>query len=359
MSLLRFYPEVRSAHLERTEIVEAGLTLYLHRRSDFDETINNAARFKQRTLLRVILEIVSQRPRLLEVPEVLWFQYWPHTFFLLCAIRATQLLRPRALRTRVIAYAIENSDVERRPNKLRLVPAWLWTAIAKLATRISFRMYDRIAFGSSGARTALAGALGLRLTGRLDAISRTFEALPTRCHCEYRDKIPNQITFVGALENRKGFDLLVDAWPEVTQLNSDLSLVIAGDGPLACRARELAERFENVKYSGLIGRDSLHALLRESSFVVLPSQPHSRWREQVGLPIVEGLAHDCGIITTSETGLAPWLVDNHQTVIQAPSTPHQLAEAIVSSIEGADTNSPLRLPEIDARVAADRWLRAI
>jgi hypothetical protein len=63
------------------------------------------------------------------------------------------------------------------------------------------------------------------------------------------------------------------------------------------------------------------------------------WREQLGLPILEGLSHGSRIVTASETGLAPDLSrDGHFVIAQA--SPEVLKTALLRSMEEeADTKT--------------------
>jgi len=87
--------------------------------------------------------------------------------------------------------------------------------------------------------------------------------------------------------------------------------------------------------------------------VVLPSQRVRGWREQVGLPLLEGLAHDCAVVTTTESGLAGALLAAGQQVV-APGQPDTLAAAIVRAAD----QPRRRLHPPDSREAVHRWLRA-
>ena len=91
---------------------------------------------------------------------------------------------------------------------------------------------------------------------------------------------------------------------------------------------------------------------------MLPSQPRPRWREQVGLPIVEGLGRGCLVVTTSETGLAEWLTAHGHYVVSPPDDAAAFSDALSRAI--ADTRSPMSvvadLPAVDGRAAAEAWM---
>jgi glycosyltransferase involved in cell wall biosynthesis len=82
--------------------------------------------------------------------------------------------------------------------------------------------------------------------------------------------------------------------------------LVIGAGRLLPEVRAWADGRDDVDLEIDPPRARVHEAMRESSVLVLLSQPHGHWREQVGLPIVEGLAHGCEVVTTSETGLASW-----------------------------------------------------
>ena len=98
--------------------------------------------------------------------------------------------------------------------------------------------------------------------------------------------------------------------------------------------------------------------MRRSSALALPSQPTPIWREQVGLPIVEGLAHGCTIVTTTESGLAAWLAAHGHSVIAPGSGAKPLADALVAALQSERGPEAVTadLPAIDGRLAADAWM---
>jgi glycosyltransferase involved in cell wall biosynthesis len=105
-------------------------------------------------------------------------------------------------------------------------------------------------------------------------------------------------------------------------------------------------------------RAQIHQLLASSQVLVLPCQPTPSWREQVGLPIVEGLSYGCTVVTTTETGLASWLAAAGHQVTSADATAEELAAAILAAVrhplQAGDVLASL--PDVDGRLAADDWL---
>jgi glycosyltransferase involved in cell wall biosynthesis len=112
------------------------------------------------------------------------------------------------------------------------------------------------------------------------------------------------VTFLGRLTEKKGLELLVEAFAQVTRAHADAHLVIAGpdDEGLGralltrAAARRIADR---VTLLGLVEGPSKRALLWSSSAFVLPSAD-----ESFGIAAAEALA--CGVpaVVTREVGLS-------------------------------------------------------
>ncbi len=88
--------------------------------------------------------------------------------------------------------------------------------------------------------------------------------------------------------------------------------------------------------------------------MVLPSRRVEGWREQVGLSLVEGLAHGCRLLTTDETGLAEGLGAEH--VVVAAGSAEALAGGLRALGPAAATKA-LPGPGGDSRQEVQRWLQ--
>ncbi|OAI02394.1 hypothetical protein A1353_16520 [Methylomonas methanica] len=129
--------------------------------------------------------------------------------------------------------------------------------------------------------------------------------------------------FVGRVSQEKGIQTLLNAWSGNTNL-----LKVAGTGPLDA----LLENQSNVQSLGRLSSGEVSQLMKEASFLVLPSE----WYEGFPLVLVEAFAHGLpvlasklgsmvDIIRDGETGVffetgnaedlankARWLFDNPQ-----------------------------------------------
>jgi len=195
----------------------------------------------------------------------------------------------------------------------------------------------------------------------LDRRARLFEALPSSCAClidASETKSPNLVTFVGSFVERKGIRELMDSWDELHSLDPDARLAVMGKGRLESEVREWARGREDISLSLDPPRAEIHETLRRSSVLVLLSQTHRYWREQLGLPILEGLSHGCEIVATSETGIAQWLQEHGHSVLPPGASPQVTAVGIRGALQRAPTrDGSLRdLPSTDRRISADRWM---
>ena len=145
------------------------------------------------------------------------------------------------------------------------------------------------------------------------------------------------------------------AWDEINRRGSSLHLSILGDGDLANDLAMWANEAENVEFRRSPSREEIHAELRAARVVVLLSKSEKYWREQIGLPLLEGLAHACRIVTTSQTGIADWLMDHGHFVIDDASNPALAADAIQAAATMGVWSTD-DLPDVNGRAAAAAWM---
>ncbi|HEY7858842.1 MAG TPA: glycosyltransferase family 4 protein [Candidatus Nanopelagicales bacterium] len=350
----RLYDRLRTAHLERAHQLAPASILYRSRSYDFDESLTTDLDLRQVTTLQAARAVASSRLVALEINEPLMRAGALLTGAALLSLRMARLFgRPR---TTVVSYAIENLDPfrtrpgDRRRSRLRL-------QVEKRLAHHAWRRIDRLVYGTESARSLYRAVLPDHGRSLQDAL---IPALPTVCSCgPIGDKEPGSVLFIGALDHRKGIDALLAAWPLVIEIaGSGPELTVIGKGPREAAVREATEAHDSIHLLVDPDRGSIHERLRSSQVVVLLSQRSPRWREQVGLPIVEGLAHGCSVVTTTESGLADWLSEHGHDTLDPDGHP----EAVARSLERAlARRRPAQdvladLPDVDGRLAADGWL---
>lgn len=119
-----------------------------------------------------------------------------------------------------------------------------------------------------------------------------------------------QVVFLGRINPVKGVDMLIRAWPGISELHPDWELVVAGPlkddyGRTMQKLAATACGNGTIRFAGEVLGAEKTDLLAGASLFVLPS--HS---ENFGMVIAEALAHGLPVVTTTGT---PWaeLVDHN------------------------------------------------
>ncbi|TFD69794.1 glycosyltransferase family 4 protein [Cryobacterium ruanii] len=346
----RLYRTLRSAHLERAHELPPAAILFRIKRYDFHEELTRGLVVVQAHPVRAAWLLARSPVTTLEIGEPLMLSSVWASALAIGALRLRTLLGGR--RSTIVSYALENADPFVR--LLRARPR-LRRGINGVAARFVWQQTDRIVFGTDAARVTYRTALP---EPARNLVSAVIPALPAPCTCAAADDFEtHRVVFLGAFVPRKGLLNILAAWTLVTAVLPQARLTIIGKGTLENQVRQAAALDPSIELVIDPPRNEIHRQLRRARVLALPSQPTSTWREQVGLPIVEGLAHGCAIVTTTETGLATWLQKHGHAVVAPGCTPQQLADAVVHALQ-APRPSFDDLPSVDGRLAADAWLFA-
>lgn len=360
---VRVYETLRSAHLERAAVLPPSSIFYRTRRADFDSSLARDLDLIPASSLSMAAVLATSGVRVLEINEPLMLAGLRRTVLALVTARTAARLRRRPLT--VVCYAIENRNPfaggPSGPPRRRL--SWVWR---RWLSRIAGAGIDRLVFGTEAAQAIYADAV----PGTAAAVATVILALPAPCWCgeppaaREREKEPGLVLFLGALTPRKGFDRVLTAWPLLAgpagapDGKPPVRLRVVGKGALEPDAATLARVDSRVTVTIDPPRAEVHAQLRRAQVLVLLSQPTPGWREQVGLPIVEALAHGCAVVTTTETALAGWLAGHGHQVLPPDADGADIAAAIRRALTASRTPADIiaALPEVDGRLAADAWL---
>lgn len=139
---------------------------------------------------------------------------------------------------------------------------------------------------------------------------------------------------VGSLIPRKGFDLLLKAF---SQLNSDSRLIIVGSGTENKRLHQMAERLciaDRIRFTGMLGKADIIALMNESNAFVLPSRG-----ETFGVVYIEAMAMGLPVIATRCGGPEYFVTPDCGLLIDVENV-GQLTEAMRQMETAIDTYEP-------------------
>ena len=352
---LRVIPELRAQQVLESLDMTPCQVMYFGENYDLGSA-RIPPNFVKVGLGRAVFTLLLSEADVLEVPEPLWLRFLPKNVVLLLAWRIGCLTTGKPRYT--VTYAIENNDLDTLVGGGKKVPRWFVRAFSTILGRFMSVMFTRIAFGSDAARATYA-----RLALRPTVVTRLFEELPV-AQVLGREVPPAHaygVVFVGRLEERKGVRELMTAWPEVEAIVPAAVLTLLGNGVLQedvfvwANARPASRRA-----LGRIEHDQVGSIVAANSVLVAPSIPWGRWKEQIGLPIVEGLSHGLTIVTSTETGVATWLRANGHQVVETADLEKCLGPAILNALTNPLARESVRrsLPETDRRTDADRWLHA-
>lgn len=106
--------------------------------------------------------------------------------------------------------------------------------------------------------------------------------------------------FSGAINKRKGVDLLAKAFVDLAHSHPNVELVVLGEGEFLPQMKTMLRScLEKVRFLGFKDWDDLPTVYREADFLCVPSR-YDGW----ALVVPEGLASGLPIIGTDRTGAA-------------------------------------------------------
>jgi GT2 family glycosyltransferase len=357
----KYYPVARTVHLERISVTPDTELLFTNTRADWDLSLYSSLRNVKRVSLARVMWRILTGPRLcLEVAEPLAFSS-AISLLLLSLSANIRNLFPGVGETKFVTYCIENLDpVEKIQSKFNL-PKSLAGLMVSLYVRVISKNIIRMAFGTNAALENYRRIIGEdkfaqgEKVGKYEYFSPFLPAAPD-LDLNYRQS--NRFGFVGPLEKYKGFDNVIEAWALVKELYPNATLDIYT--PSAPREEILERLIKDDRINVFVRspRDKILAAYSSFHVLLLPSRSTSTWKEQIGLPIIEGLSHGCEIVATAETGISQWLVDNGHQVLDSDYSTADLVDAMSKAIAAKRSKREVVqfLPLRDGRLVADEWM---
>jgi phosphatidylinositol alpha-mannosyltransferase len=130
----------------------------------------------------------------------------------------------------------------------------------------------------------------------------------------HASKVPDRVAFLGRDDERKGLQVLLDAWPAVLERVPDAQLHVIG-----------AARDEEVSGVTFVGRVDESVKISELGEAELYCAPNLGG-ESFGIVIAEGMASGCAIVASAIPAFVGVLGDSGALV--APGDPASLAACI-------------------------------
>lgn len=349
---LRIYDQARTAHLERLALSAGDVSMLYRRESyDFDQQLKNRLPASRASRLQIAWQLLVNRFDIVELDEPLYLDALKSTGLYLLILSFKRKIM--GTRVRIVSYAIENLGLDERRFSSRHLPRYMAGLPSRLLFHFVLRHYDRIAYGSQVARDAYR-----RSWARVPSCdSQIFEALEPPCASCRTDRKTLSVIFVGDFSERKGVTSLMRAWPLVVKAIPEARLRLIGKGALADIVQRWADHQSSVSVTIDPPHSVIHAGMAEAKVLVLASQILDNWKEQIGLPIIEGLSHGCEIVASSSTGLSAWLRQHDHRVVEPGCSARILAKALISALHSKKDPQAIlgSLPNDSGRELATAW----
>lgn len=131
----------------------------------------------------------------------------------------------------------------------------------------------------------------------------------------------NYALFIGRLVDYKGIKTLIKAF----KLAKPFNLKIIGDGPLSREVQSFVDSYSNVKWLGKVERSLLNEEIRNSSFVIFPSECY----ENMPLVIMESFAYSKPVLASNLGAAKEFVVEGVSGMLFEPANEKDLAEKAV------------------------------
>lgn len=144
----------------------------------------------------------------------------------------------------------------------------------------------------------------------------------------------NHILFAGTLNERKGYNRLLEAFSLICKQYSDWKIIFAGNGEIN-KAKELQKKLNipdsQIEYLGWISGSLKERTFQEASIYCLPS-----WGEGFPMGILDAWAYGIPVITTPVGGITDVVKNDINGLIFQTYNLHELAACIEKLIKSND-----------------------
>ena len=147
------------------------------------------------------------------------------------------------------------------------------------------------------------------------------------------------ILSIGRLEERKGFQFVIEAFRKISNIYNEYKYIIAGDGPYRHDLEKLITQYKLEKkciLKGRISEDEKAKLLRNCTVLIMPSFYNKSVGsvEGFGIVFIEANAHGKPVIGSRSGGIPDAIQDGKTGLLVDEKNVEQLEEAIQSVLSG-------------------------
>jgi len=145
----------------------------------------------------------------------------------------------------------------------------------------------------------------------------------------------SEVVCVARLAAEKGFDVLVDAWRQISAVVPQARLVVVGDGPLRSWFEEQALTLRNVELLGWLSEDEVSGVLARARVVVSPVLGE-RLPQASSLVAVESAMHGRPFVGSAEPAVAGLVDSLGHGYVGAPGDAGAVATSVVRILRDPD-----------------------
>lgn len=152
---------------------------------------------------------------------------------------------------------------------------------------------------------------------------------------------------------KKGVDTLLRAFALIADELPEVSLVVAGDGPLLAEHQALARTLDlgaRVRFLGGVPAAQVHALMAACSLVVVPSRA-----EPFGLVVLEAAYHGKAIVCTRVGGMPEIITDEVDGLMVDPDDPAAMAKSMAALLRNPELAAALGARAHETLMTRFRW----
>lgn len=200
------------------------------------------------------------------------------------------------------------------------------------------RIYDHVlgtllrksiqyAFGVSKASSSWLEHFGIISSGEL---YNAIDDKGTISNIDFRGYLNNSqdilVTYVGRITEDKGYRDLIDAFLKAYEINTNMMLLIAGDGPQFDKMNLKITGHDHIRALGAISHPDVMKLLNDSDVFVFPS----KCKEGMPTTVLEAGLMKCAIIATPQGGVPEVVEHERNGLIVNPSDISNMADYILN-----------------------------